>query len=153
MCEARCLGGTCIGIKGMASTGPCGSMRRNGPRVVTTPTPRPRWCASRLELFPLLPRQYPKEVCLALEERYRLARATASRLALEGQAAVERERSEQAWRLRLRQLPGRELRLVFGDEGEELVAEAAVDAGLREALLESALRQHAWPPSDVAEAL
>lgn len=34
-----------------------------------------------------------------------------------------------------------------------LVEEAAADAGLREALLESALRQHAWPPSYVAEAL
>ena len=123
--------------------------------------------------------QYPKEVCIALEDRFREVRAFASLAELEGAAAVDRQRAQSAWRRKLLTFDAQRLRDVFQEtvvtsrdhrdrpeeawedtpDKEELSAgslaiEASEDDGLREALFEAVLRQHgSWPPSRVAEAI
>lgn len=108
--------------------------------------------------------QYPKEVCIALEDRFRHVRAAASLAELEGAQAVDRQRAESAWRRKLASFNGQRLREVFAEvptapcAEEELCAgalasEASKDDGLREVLFEALLRQHGWPPRLVAEGI
>jgi len=107
--------------------------------------------------------QYPKEVCIALEDRFRHVRAAATLAELEGAKAVDRQRAESAWRRKLASFNGQRLRDVFAEVPtpspcEELCAgalasEASKDDGLREVLFEAVLRQHGWPPRCVADGI
>ncbi|CAE7417857.1 unnamed protein product [Symbiodinium pilosum] len=113
--------------------------------------------------------QYPKEVCLALEDRYQAIRKLQAKAAEFGAPVVDRQRATDAWRVRLERMSPELLRQVFQQneafeqapttdleedfDAPGLARRAALDTALCEALLEAALRRRDWSPAEVTQAM